>query len=83
MLKIQILLHVSELSLFKFLMNHVFILERVKMESINAQMEEDEQIANAIQLSLVMLSSLANDSAHSFSSSSKAVSSQLEASATK
>lgn len=49
-------------------MNNVIILEKQKTEAINAQIEEDEQLANAIQLSLVMESSLTNDSAHASSS---------------
>lgn len=81
MLKIQVLLHILDSSSFKFLMNNVIILEREQMKAIKAQVEEDQQFANALQLSIVMVSSLANDSAHA--SSSKAVSSQPGASASK
>ncbi|XP_038883375.1 protein DA1-related 1-like isoform X2 [Benincasa hispida] len=44
------------------------IIEKHKMEAITAQIEEDEQLANAMQLSLVMESSLTNGSAHASSS---------------
>lgn len=49
-------------------MNNVIILEKQKMKAITSQIEEDEELANAMQLSLVLESSLSNDSAHASSS---------------
>uniref|UniRef100_A0A9I9CRM5 Protein DA1-like domain-containing protein n=1 Tax=Cucumis melo TaxID=3656 RepID=A0A9I9CRM5_CUCME len=55
----------SEMEVVK---REALIIEKQKMKAITSQIEEDEELANAMQLSLVLESSLSNDSAHASSS---------------